>query len=211
MLTLVAAVLLLGDHLAPEGGVFPGYDEEAYEEALFKVLLTEPRRELELVSVPRSRPEEAVFVTDAPGGGKRVTSVRTKAGVFRAMNALMKSERPRLEAARDVATAPLSAETYARLVKVWRAALLQLGPAARLRAQDDDATYHFAHWEDGYLSGQVSSPAAGSRMRQLVELGEALTRLARAAPAERAGLEAELAARAEKLLLRLTAASGELL
>lgn len=179
MLTLLATALLsttpASDRLAPES--------DLSELRLFKLLLTEPQREVQMVSMPATGANEAVFIAK-----HTVYSVRATT-----------------DGKRDIARAPLGKSTYELLKRVWASALLDVGEPLNTDDGAAGTLYHFADWSprEGYRAGQVWTPPDKSRMQALINLGDTLTAFARATPEKRSALEAELKTKADKLLPNL--------
>jgi hypothetical protein len=208
-------VLSTVDHLEPEDGVFAGASLLSYELALKSLLLTHPRRQVQMVSVPSFRSEEAVYVAKEQGELVVVTSkieghLWSHVGqVIRNVRGRYFSETPTpseqaaavARAKVERAVAPISAGAIGALSEVWAAALLRTRRLKDKALGLDGETFHFADFApgQGQLSGKIWSPQ-GPNLTALVALGNLLSAFARASPPEQPALEKQLTTDAVSLL-----------
>lgn len=205
--------LLLSQHLEPERGPFSDDLGIDYEVAAGRLLLTDSRRECQLVLLPSFAAEEAVYITRASDGTAQVVTARVKGQLWGELQSWLRKQskgrevvessaswRRALDALKidvDRATAPISPAVADELRLTWHAALMDTRHADVERLGLDGTTYSFAQWERGfgYRSGRTWSPKS-SHLTGHIALGNALIALARSDVRDRPRREKELAAEA---------------
>lgn len=219
---LVAMTLTAGegDRLNVERGSFADSEAATYELAVARALLPDACWQVQLVTLPSFEAESAVYITCPDFGPLQVVSRRLKKSLWdgfaqrlgASRNAGASIPAAELDAFRlpapevSVATAPISAATLARLKEVWTAALLAARQPAPHGLGADGVTYHFADWAQGagMRTGWCWSPAEGSTLHALVQLGAELEEYVRAPQERRRALDEALREHASALLPRLT-------
>lgn len=207
----------MSDHLHPEEGPFHARAFEPYLAALTRLLITEERRVLQMVTLPSFHRESAVYVRQEWSGplvvsarlesnlrGQLAERVREKADgkpvTLRTeeLYATLGEWQPTVEVAR----APIGEPLLTQLERLWHEALMGTRYPAKALVHVDGTRYHFS---TRTMFGRTWSPSRGSRMAALVDVGEKLASYAWAPEAQRAAAGEELLAEVDALLQRLIA------
>lgn len=196
------------DHLIPSEAPLAGFEDDRYRAALHRCLLPDGWRHATMVTMPSFNREWAVYLTRPRNGeGYEVVSRGMKQVLWG--NSVAEKDtfgttcvehNSRHASVVTESRVPVTAETAAMLIQLWRSALLRSRfPATQKTSGFDGVTFVFSDFEVGvgYRHGEAWSPMEGTRLRSLVSVGEAMARLASSGAAtlqQRAALERELQA-----------------
>jgi len=200
---------------------------DPYRERLYELLFGgDERRICQLLSMPPLEVESAVYITLPVRGTPVVVSRALRVQLSRQMWAQINKRLDRgggaslgpEEPAALLAKLPVSTETHvAELDRTTvgtlsRAceAVLQRAHAHGPRPPLDRVRYHAGHWQQGkghwqdgrFLSGLAWSPQPGTISSDYVAFGERLRSYASSPESEREAIQADLLARAERLIAR---------
>lgn len=193
---------------------------DPYKDRLHDVLFGgDSRRICQLLTVPSFEEESAVYIKSPERGSPVVVSRRLHVQLSGLMMVEIEKRAERgpgagvgpSELAAVVAKLPASTETH--LAEIERTTVDVLSRACEAVLQRthahgppsgfDGVRHHAGHWKEGkLLSGQVWSPQPGTLSSDYVAFGESLRRYASSLQSEREALEADLLARAERLIAR---------
>jgi len=200
---------------------------DPYRERLYEVLFGgDDRRICQLLSMPPLEVESAVYIKSPVRGTPVVVSralrVQLSGQMWAQINERLARERgaslgpeepaallAKLPASTETHVAELDRTTVGTLSRACEAVLQRThahGPRPRL----DRVRYHAGHWQQGeghwqqgrFLSALACSPPPGTISSDYVALGERLRSYASSPESEREAIQADLLARAERLIAR---------
>jgi len=207
---------LLHGHLEPDESTFSTHHLEwngRYKELIRVALLDKyPTRACQMVNVPSFRPEYAVFVVCVKGNFRVIARSAPvsiwdvhmhrpdKQGVQQVTVPDVDALRPGLQRGTVEYSAPLPAETFELLDRLWSTMLLLSRPSPSSGGVDGE-TYYFANRS---MTAMKHSPYEETPAGQLAQTGERMIEFARIERSKHAGNDLEAVARKRlRSLLRI--------